>query len=43
MIAKGNIFTGGKKLADYLTTGKEGERAVLPTDYEIRGIFGGLL
>jgi hypothetical protein len=34
MIAKGNIFTGGKKLADYLTTGKEGERAEL---VELRG------
>ena len=34
MIAKGNLHPNGKKLADYLTTGKEGERAEL---VELRG------
>jgi len=34
MIAKGNLHANGKKFADYLTTGKEGERAEL---VELRG------
>ncbi len=38
MIAKGNLHQHGGKLAAYLTTGKDGERAEL---VELRGFASG--